>query len=56
MDAMSASVGAGIACSTFAFSSRTSSAVKRTGGSIARWHSSCSMWFCTRSRSAPALS
>src|SRR6266508_3634573 len=50
----SSGVGAWIACRTLTFSLRTSSAVKFTGGSIATWHSSCSMWFWIRSRSAPA--
>ena len=50
---MSSARGSSIACSTLTFSLRTSSAVKSTGGSIATWHSSCSMWFWMRSRSAP---
>jgi len=36
--------------------SRTESASKATGGSIAVRHRSCSMWFCTMSRRMPALS
>ena len=47
---------AGTACSTFTFSSRTSSARNEIGGSIATSVSSWNMWFCTMSRSAPALS
>jgi hypothetical protein len=39
--------------STLTFSSRTSVAPKVAGGSIATSASSCSMWFCTMSRSAP---
>ena len=42
--------------STFSFSSRTASASSRAGGSIATRQSSCSIWFCTMSRSAPAVS
>ena len=42
--------------STFSFSSRTRSASSDTGGSMAIRHSSCSMWFCSMSRSAPDLS
>jgi len=49
-------VGGVIAWSTFTFSSRTSFAVNVTGGSMHSRHSSCSMWFWTRSRNAPALS
>ncbi len=45
-----------MACSTFTFSSRTSSAEKFTGGSMHSSMSSWSMWFCTRSRSAPEVS
>ena len=56
MFGMSSSEGSGIACRTLTFSLRTSSAVKFTGGSIATWQSSCSMWFWIRSRIAPALS
>ena len=48
--------GGWIAWSTFTFSSRTSSAEKFTGGSMHSRQSSCSMWFCTRSRSAPDVS
>src|SRR5262245_10104027 len=40
----------------FTFSSRTSVALKWAGGSIATSAKSCSMWFCTISRRAPALS
>ena len=43
-------------CSTFSFSSRTASGARDDGGSIATMHSSCNMWFCTMSRSAPARS
>ena len=49
-------VNGGTACSTFTFSSRTSSARNEIGGSIATSVSSWNMWFCTMSRSAPALS
>ena len=42
--------------STLTFSSRTAVASKSTGGSIATSASSCSIWFCTMSRSAPAPS
>ena len=52
----SSGVGAWIACSTFTFSSRTSSAENDTGGSMHRSVSSWSMWFWTRSRSAPDVS
>ena len=51
----SSGVGGVIACSTLTFSSRTLSASKDAGGSMHTSVSSCSMWFCTRSRSAPAL-
>ena len=44
----------GMARSTFTFSSRTASASKATGGSIATSASSCIMWFWTMSRIAPA--
>ena len=40
--------------STFTFSSRIDCASSDDGGSIATRQSSCSMWFCTMSRSAPA--
>ena len=53
---ISSSVGGWIERSTLTFSLRTSSAVNSTGGSIATLHSSWSMWFWMRSRSAPALS
>ena len=49
-------MGSPMDCNTFTFSLRTSSAVKLTGGSIATWQSSCSMWFWIRSLSAPAWS
>ena len=49
----SSAVGGAIAWSTFTFSSRTSSALKRIGGSMHSSVSSWSMWFSTRSRSAP---
>ena len=42
--------------STLSFSSRTESAAIEVGGSMATRQSSCSMWFCTMSRSAPDLS
>ncbi len=45
--------GGSTACRTFTFSSRTSSAENVTGGSMQSRLSSWSMWFCTRSRSAP---
>ena len=41
---------------TLSFSSRTSSAPNRLGGSIAIRHNSCIKWFCTMSRIAPDLS
>jgi hypothetical protein len=42
--------------STFSFSSRTASASIDDGASMATRQKSCSIWFCTMSRSAPALS
>jgi hypothetical protein len=42
-----------MASSTLTFSSRTLSASKLAGGSMHSSVSSWSMWFCTRSRSAP---
>ena len=48
--------GGWMACRTLTFSLRISSAEKSTGGSMHSRHSSCIMWFCIRSRSAPALS
>ena len=42
--------------SSFTFSSRTASASKLAGGSIAVSASTWSRWFCTMSRSAPACS
>ena len=51
------SIGKGrSALKTLAFSSRTSSASKRGGGSIAIIDSTCSMWFWNMSRSTPASS
>ncbi len=41
---------------TFSFSSRTASAFMEAGGSMATRQSSWRIWFCTMSRSAPALS
>jgi hypothetical protein len=41
---------------TFTFSSRTDSASKVTGGSIAVRHRTCITWFWTMSRKAPASS
>jgi hypothetical protein len=56
MSFTASSAGGEIAWSTFAFSSRTSLAVNVTGGSMHSRHRSWSMWFWTRSRSAPAPS
>ena len=53
--ATSSGVGGVIASSTLTFSSRTLSASKDDGGSMHTSVSSCSMWFWTRSRSAPEL-
>ena len=41
---------------TFSFSSRTELASRESGLSIAIRQRSCSMWFCTMSRSAPEVS
>ena len=41
---------------TFSFSSRNASAWVEVGGSMATRQRSCSMWFCTMSRKAPAVS
>ena len=51
--ATSSGVGGVIASSTLTFSSRTLSASKDDGGSMHTSVSSWSMWFWTRSRSAP---
>ena len=45
-----------MARSTLTFSSRTASAVKVTGGSIAVSVRSCSRWFWNMSRTTPASS
>ena len=45
-----------MACRTFTFSSRTASASKEIGGSMAVSERSWKMWFGTMSRSAPASS
>ena len=42
--------------STLSFSSRSALASSEAGGSIATRQSSCSIWFCTMSRSAPLSS
>ena len=44
-----------MAFSTFTCSSRTASASNETGGSMAISAAAGTMWFCTMSRSAPAL-
>jgi uncharacterized protein YaiE (UPF0345 family) len=45
-----------MACSTFTFSSRTSSEENEIGGSMATRQRSCIMWFCSMSRSEPDVS
>ena len=52
----SSGFGGSIAWSTLTFSSRTSLAPNEEGGSMQTSVSSWSMWFWTRSRSAPELS